>query len=295
MIWLLPALLAPAFWAMSNMIDEALMKRIMRDPIGLMVVTGLFSGVAVLVLALTGNMRFLSVPETALALATGVVGLSILYPYLRALSFSTASTIVPLWNLSPVFVMILAAVFLHEQLRPLDYVGILLLVLGAFVAAYHGPGKFQWKPLLYMTTATLLVAVESVFEKATYVHASFEEGFGWISLGGFLTAMILLIIRPKTRAALQQNLVPSVVFINVTNETINLAAYALTNFAVSLGAVSLVRAVGGIQAIYILLFSFLLTKIKKQSGQGLSRVVVFRVILSVLFAVAGLALIQTGA
>jgi uncharacterized membrane protein len=69
---------------------------------------------------------------------TIVVGLVRIYytlPYFKALAVEGVSRVIPLLQLTPVFVLILSSLLLRETLKPEEYVAFGLLVLGGTLFA----------------------------------------------------------------------------------------------------------------------------------------------------------------
>jgi transporter family protein len=90
------------------------------------------------VAAVTNHQSLATIPRKTwlfLALSGLATGLSWLY-YFRALQLGEASKVAPIDKLSVVFVIILAAVFLHEKMTWHHWLGGGLITLGAIVLAW---------------------------------------------------------------------------------------------------------------------------------------------------------------
>lgn len=70
---------------------------------------------------------------TLSGLATGLSWLC----YFRALQIGRAAAVAPIDKLSVVLVAIFGALFLHERLSPLGWLGVLLIAIGAVVVAVN--------------------------------------------------------------------------------------------------------------------------------------------------------------
>lgn len=95
MFWLIPALLAPALWAASNLIDERLINRDVKHIIPLITFGSVFALLPLAVVLGLGRMGWPGVETAVLGLVAGALGLLVLIPYFRALntiavSYSTA-------------------------------------------------------------------------------------------------------------------------------------------------------------------------------------------------------------
>jgi len=78
-------------------------------------------------------------------------------PYFKALTVEEVSRVIPLLQLTPVFVLILSSFFLRETLKPEDYVAFGLLVLGGILFAIRlGKGirislALSYDPVVFLT------------------------------------------------------------------------------------------------------------------------------------------------
>lgn len=295
MSWIFLALLASAIWATTYFIDEYLIKHALKDAVALVAMTGLFSIVPLGYLLATGGLPDIPLPIAALALVTGAIGTLVLLPYLVALRQASSAAVAPLWSLGPVFIVIFAWIFLNERLLPLDYLAIVLLILSAIAATYQrGERRAANRVLLFMGIAAFLHAIESTISKYVYQEVSYEDGFVYVVLGALLLGIALTVGRPRTWWLIRDAQRRHVIGINVINEAVNFSGIAIANLAVSLGPVSLVKSVGGLQPIFILLFTVLITKMRPNGViKPLSRLIVIRVVISVALAVIGLLLIRT--
>jgi len=101
--------------------------------------------VYVLVISATSIMPLVILPFVTLTtlsfgvlIFTIVVGLVRIYytlPYFKALAVEEVSRVIPLLQLTPVFVLILSSLLLRETLKPEEYVAFGLLVLGGTLFA----------------------------------------------------------------------------------------------------------------------------------------------------------------
>jgi drug/metabolite transporter (DMT)-like permease len=283
--WILPALAAPILWAASNLIDERLVRKSVRDPMALLLITGLFGSLPVILVFLSG----LPDPTTLLlALLGGCLEILAYYPYLVTLKTTSASNVILMWNLAPVFIMLLAHAFLGERLFPLEYLALFFLVVSSMLASFNS-GKKPWnkKAFLWMLVASLLLAFSSVIEKAVYERVDFMMGFGWLSFGVLLTTVYLFFVFSKARHHLFSSFKSSVSSLLVGNEVLDLSAVALQQWAISLGPVSLVYGIDGTQPIFILLIGWLFLRRRPK----LEKAELVRTIIAVALAVVGLVII----
>jgi uncharacterized membrane protein len=110
------------------------------------------------------------------------------------------SKVVPLYNLTPLFVLVLAFILLKEELTPIHLIGVLILLIGTYVleADHHikdisAPFKkiIHSKYMIIFMVALVISAVETVGEK--YVIASTDPAT-LLFLIYLFTAFILTVI-----------------------------------------------------------------------------------------------------
>jgi uncharacterized membrane protein len=160
--WLYFALLSSLLISGVNIIDKILISDYRIPPL-----------VYVLVISATSLMPLVILPFFTLTalpfgvlLFTIVIGFVRIYytlPYFKALSVEEVSRVIPLLQLTPVFVLILSSLLLRETLNPQEYVAFGLLVLGGTLFAVRlGKGIRISLALYLMILSSFLLAVYSV-------------------------------------------------------------------------------------------------------------------------------------
>jgi drug/metabolite transporter (DMT)-like permease len=225
------------------------------------------------------------------ALIGGALGIFVYLPYLAALRIASPSVVILMWNLSPVAIVAIAHFTVKERLNGLEYVAVGLLVAGSALASISPDrGRSVAKAVPLMVLASLILAVSSVAEKATYDRLSFWAGFGWLSVGAATATLILSLSSPRARRELRSALRDRLLVVYVGNEGLDLTAVYALNLATSLAPVSLVHAVGGTQPVFILLIEQFLPQ-----RAGSTRAEWLRTALAAGLAVVGLGLLRSPA
>ncbi len=297
MLWFFLALLAPILWAISNVIDGELMRHRVKDARVMLVTVGLFSWLPALAIILSGHLALPAWPIVLFGLATGVVSLWAFYPYFRALETAHPVSAVLLWNLSPVLVAASAFVLLGERLDLPRYTAIAFLITSAILANLAAlpsstrKGARRHDVLAWMFLASIMTAGQALMEKGLFERTSPASGLALIALGSF-TSSACLLFTPKVRRAFRQNFKTHRVLLS-TNEGINLTAAVVASLSISLGPVSLVKALEGVQALAVLAFAWIAMKLFPRTKFHLSEAPPLPMILiATAFAVAGLWLIK---
>lgn len=292
MMWLPFALAASVMWAISNLIDQELVRKRLRDPATLVALAGLSAALPAAFIVMSGKLTWPDSGVVPLAAAAGVVGLLAYLPYFHALRIVPASTAMLLWNLSPVFVAIGARSVLHERLALIQYLALALLVGSAMIAAYADARRAgrRLAAISLMAFASILVAVEAVLQKAVFERSDFMNGYGWISVSAVGAALLGIVVRPRTRVYLRQAVSATTVRWVAGGVMLDLAAVTMLGWATSLGPVSVVRAVSGLQPLFVLALVAALAK-RHRDASAPRRSLALRSAVATALAVTGLWLI----
>jgi drug/metabolite transporter (DMT)-like permease len=184
--------------------------------------------------------------------------------YLRAIQSEEASVVAPLFQLSTIFTLLLAYVFLGEKLRLLQLSGVVLIVAGALTASRNGGAflqRFNIRLLVLMAVATFIVALTAVLFKYFAVEDTFWGTTFWTFVGeGIFGAGILLIPRYYQQfVRLFKRSPGAVIGVNAANELINLGGGLGVRFASLLAPVALVSAVSSTTTLFVFAFGVLLS------------------------------------
>lgn len=267
MLWLVPALIAPLLWGASNLVDEHLVNRAERDPFTLSIVAGIFGSLPAIFVAATGRWVWCGWETAGIAVAGGVLGIVVYLPYFVALRIASPSVVILMWNLSPVVIVGIAHFTVRERLQTLEYLSVGLLVASSALASIGSDrGRSVVRAIPWMVLASLLLAVSSVAEKATYDRLTFWQGFGWLSLGAGCATLVLVFVSRRARDELRASLRDRTARLYLGNELLDLGAVSALNLATSLAPVSLVHAVGGTQPLFILLVERFLPRREGSTG-----------------------------
>jgi drug/metabolite transporter (DMT)-like permease len=109
------------------------------------------------------------------ALIVGVLPIMAFWFYSKALLVEEISRLITLFQLIPVFVALLSAIFLNEILGLQKYFGIAIIVIASMLISF----KFK-----YMITFSLIIAIYSILEKFLLRYFEFWSLFFWNVVGG---------------------------------------------------------------------------------------------------------------
>lgn len=269
MNWFLLALIPPALWAASNHIDKYLVSKYFKGSgVGtLMIFSSLIGLVMLPIVAMIRPEALTSPPSNAILIVlNGCLYLIAVLPYLNALQKADVSTAVPIWQLIPVFSFVLAKIFLNETLSSNQILGGLIVVLGAVIISFEiqegQKARFRADTLLLMLLSSILYSFHFLFFKVFAIKSDLWTTAFWEYIGFVLFGIVLLLAIKSYRnqfiAVLKRNS-KGVLFFNGLNETLNIVAKLIFNYASLLVPIALTWVVVGFQPVFVLLYGVILT------------------------------------
>ncbi|MFQ6032309.1 MAG: EamA family transporter, partial [Candidatus Zixiibacteriota bacterium] len=184
--------------------------------------------------------------------------------YYKALFVEEISRVLPLYSITPIFVLILSTIFLGEVFTPVKYLGIALIILGSILIS------LKKKERLTLSGALLLILVASLFLSVYYValkHITdvipFWDAFVWTRIGCGLTIPFLVgfLYRP-IKETLKRT--PRGTLYVCANEGLNVLGVLFFVIATSVGFISLVSALSEAQPLFLLFLASLVSFYRPQ-------------------------------
>jgi len=263
MAWFLFAILAAVLWAGVNTVDKYVLTRWLRNPFIPLFVLGFAGLVASIIVIFLIGIEELSVFHIVIALIGGFFYIFTGILYLHAVKLEEISRVVPLFHLSPLFILLFAFLFLGEVFAPLKYGGIFLLIVGSLLISLKiGNRLYFGKAFGLMIVAAITLAITDTIVKYLLNFADFWTVFSYVRIGGALTLLPLLYFHLPELIGLFHKTKRKIISVMSVNETINVLAVLGSVIALSLGPVTLVSALISTQAFFLLLFAFMVSKIR---------------------------------
>ncbi len=256
-MWIFFTFLAVFLWSVVNIADAYLVERNKKigHPIGSLVIfSSLFAFVAAGLIYLFAGKEFsLSLDNKILLIISGFCNIGWIIFYLYALIDDDVSSVIPWFLTVPLFAYILGYFILGETLATYQILGGSVILLGGVILSikkndieakyrYH----IKWKPIVLMTTASLLVAVWGVLFKFVARDAGFWEASFWEHIGLAIAGVVVLIFVKSYRQGFSSMLRrsgKSILSLNLLSETLTIVGNLLTNYALLLVPVTLVYLV----------------------------------------------------
>ncbi len=264
--WLIFAFIAPAIYAVNNFIDKYLLSRRFSDYNILPLYTGLMAFITAFIFYFIFGRPTLPFFDLSIILLTGVLTFGSLMLYVRALAEEETSAVIVLFQMTPVFVLILSYLFLHEEISGEQLAGF-VLVLGASICLSYKRAKqgFTLSQAFFLILGSdLLWALSGVLMKFATSVNDIQTVLVYESFGLSLGATILFIFVSSMRKAFLANIKTidkSTLGVLMGNEIVYVCAKSFTYFAYSLGPAAIVGVLGNTQVFFGLIYGYILTQL----------------------------------
>ena len=298
-MWLILALLGNAVLAVVGITDKLILTKSVPKPIVFVFYSTLF------VLPLFLFLPFGVIFPTALAdhlifAVSGICFVLGLWAMYIGFQESEISHVGPLVGAAtPFFVFFLGNIFLGEKFTSIKLLAIFVLILGSLIVSFE---KSKWhngwhRGMAWGVLAGLLFAVSHVISKYAYDAYGFYNGFIWTKLwiGAFA---IFLMPFPSVRALFhkkENTPAPSrtgAAGLVVANKLLGILGVIMVQYAISLGSVSLVNALSGVQYAILIILVALISKFYPQIlKETYTRKEIFQEVLAVATISLGLVLL----
>lgn len=298
MDWILFSLIARAFWAGDNIVDKLLIGKYIKNPYILTLLGGIAPFIISILILLVYKLEWIGLIPTIVILLAGIIQILAVFAFYKALAKEEVSRVIPLFQFTPVFVLILSAILLKENLTPNQYIGFILILLGGFfISLKKIEGIFKLrKAFWWMILSSAIYGVQAIMIKSLYANYSYFNLTFYHGIGIFIPTFALLTFSSKSRNSFTREFSN----LNITGWLIvGLAsvfiagAYLSGLWAFRTGSASLISVLRGFQSIFVFIFSLVLSiwlpKILKEELSGgalLTKVIAISLMLVGLFFIA---------
>jgi drug/metabolite transporter (DMT)-like permease len=298
--WLGLALLSTAISALVNTLDSHFLTRRMPSLRSYLLIIGAFTIlVGLVILAFSPLPLNLGWQTYAAALASSATRVSAVFLMLYAMKQEDVARVIPLTSTAPIFVAVMAVVFLGEQLNPLQWLAIVIVVGGAILISFKrdlgGAHRFHASSFFMLLGSSLLYAIGDVTNKYAMDNISF-----WTSAGLMMVLTSGVFIFTCLRGCIVDEIThlkrPVMTSIGViANQAGAIIATLLGFWAIQNGPVSLASPIFNSKPLFVFLYAlilgwlapgFLLAESSEKQGLG-------RKLLATLMIVGGIAAIVT--
>lgn len=262
MNYILLTIIGTTLFSLIYIIDKYVISSTSMKPWSFAILVSIFECSIFLAVPFLG----LQVPDIRVVVFCLVVGASFILSvaaYGKAMLLDDASRVVPLLQLSPIFVFMLSFVFLGERLALPVILGVFFLIVGAFVISTdRANGVFRLRPALYFAAMnSVIVAAATVCQKYLLSDMPPFDLLVWMRIGSLFPALLLLLI-PSIRRdtfSVWQSMSAKKQVVFVSNEVLTVATFVIIIYALALAPASVISALWGFQLVTMFLFTIVIT------------------------------------
>lgn len=291
-------IVATFFWSLVNVIDKYLVEKFCKGgSIGSLLILSSFFPALLVPLSLffsehpTDFLNF-SLPQIAILIFSGCLTTVWMYFYFSALHDDDVSVVAPLFQLTPVFALILGIFVLGELPTTLQISCAGLILVGSLILSYEqATGTIKLKLVAYLATASLIIATMNVIFKYVALDESFWSSILWHSIGTTLAGITLYCSNFEYRNAFKTFVKDNLGFgitLNALNESFVLIGDTIFAYALLLAPVALIQSTQAYQPIFVLLIGIGVAKFKpKWVEESTDSKIVIQKVIGILFVVLG--------
>lgn len=262
MLWILTAFVNPALHGLANILDNYLISKLFKNT---WVLVFYASFINILFVPFVFIFEIPNLPPAHLLpflILISVIEILYVYPYFKALQQEDTSVVSSLFSLGKIFVPLFAFLIVGETLKPTQYLGFLIIILGSAALTLNNRGKFSLsKSFFYMLLSAILVSLQAVIYKYLFENISWSTGFVWPTIFSAVISCFFLFI-PKLRQAIiaQFGSIKKTAPVLIFEELLTFSGSAVGTFAISLVPVTLVKGIFSFQPFFVLLYAMVFSK-----------------------------------
>lgn len=297
MNWFLIIIIAYLLNAVAMVIDKALLKKSIPEPVVYTFYIGLL-GLIFIPLLMPFGFAWPGWVMIGFSFLSGIFFVAALLIFFRVLKTGEASRVIPLTGgMNPIMILVLAFVFLGERLSAMQLSALALIVIGTYIITLEHTDegfKMSRRIIFLGVISSLLFAVSYTSAKHVYEHVSFINGFIWTRLGSLIAVFGLLIL-PKYRKLIFGNVKSNqkqIKTIFIVGQALAGISFLMLNYAIAIGSVTLSNALQGLQYVFLfLIIIFLSKKYPDIIHEKINQPIIIQKIIAIFLISAGLFLI----
>lgn len=265
--WVFYALLGTAIITVVIFVDKYNLTEQIKDYRGMAIYSAIVGLVVGTILWVVTGFPILDPKDGFLVVLTGMLSISSAAIYFYVIQRESGSKVIFLFQLIPVIVLILAVIFLKEELTIRKLIGFFFILIPSFLVSCMEGGKLKLsinKNTLLIILSDVITAISAVLFKFVVDAGSFSKVVAYESWGWAIGGVILFISIPGVRKAFiatTMSLKKSALVFVFGNELFYVISKLLFFLAISLGPVYLVNVINGTQVIFGVIYGIILTLI----------------------------------
>jgi len=297
MDWLIIVIIAYFFNSLAMIIDKALLKKSIPEPVVYTFYIGVL-GLIFIPFLLPFGFALLGIKLILFSLFSGIFFIIALLLFFQALKDDDASQVIPLiGGLNPIAILVFAYFLIGERLSFLELLALGFIISGSIIITIkHGRDgmRLSSQMLKLGLVSALFFGLSFVLAKLTYLETTFINGFIWTRLGALL-AVFSLVFAPSYRRLIFKNTKKtrqSIKFIFLVGQALAGISFFMVNYAISLGSVTLTNALQGLQYAFLFILIIIISKQYPEIlEEKINTKIIFQKILAIILISLGLAFI----
>ena len=300
MTWLPIAISSSAITAVVSILDSHLITKRFPSLAAFLAPIGIFHFVVgLVVIAINPLPEGTGAGVVAVAFASGIVRVTAALLMLRTMRSEEVSRIMPVVNTFPIFVAVLAVPVLGETLGLVEWLAIIITVSGAVLISAQWDSESKGirlrKSFVTLMIYSILFGAANTGSKYALDYMSFWSMYGINSLclGGIF---LIYSLRPSVLGEIRQMKQRSKVLgLAGFNETLTIAGFAMSFWAMEQGPISLVSTILGTRPAFVFIFALALSFfLPAVLNERFSRGVIITRVVSIGLVIGGVALLTLG-
>jgi len=262
-LYIFVAIIAYLAFAVNGVMDKFLLRQSIPEPVVYTFFTAMLG--AVVVVLIPFGFFVPPLPTVILAFVSGLTFLAALFCLFSSLKRNDASRVLPtVGALNPLFAFVFSYWLLAERLEPVQVTGIAFLVVGMLAVSddtHVTKQERHW--FAYAFTAAVFFSLSFTIARMVFLQAGFITGLIWKQFGFVLGGLALLFI-PAVRKKIfyrSARVRTERKFLFLVSQTAGVSGGLLQNYAISLGSVTIVNALQGVQFIFLFFLTYLLSRL----------------------------------
>lgn len=263
MLWLPLSIFAYLLNAIAGTVDKILLTNALPNPKVYTFSIGILNGVGIILIPF--GFSILPVQFLGIAFLVGALYIAALLTFFIALQRNDASRVVTIvGSIQPVLIAFVASLLLGERLSSIEMIAFMLFICGGVLITYEKSNKKKKnnKKWLHwaLLSGVLFAAVHSL-TKYLFMNTDFVSAFVWTRIMTVLVALSFLLI-PRFLTNFKAGIAktnPKNKFLFVFGQTCGALFFVVLNYAISIGSVTLINGLQGVQYVFVLLFVFILS------------------------------------
>jgi transporter family protein len=259
LLWAELSLLAAVIWAIVSILDKYIIDKLAKNPNVSLIFWISFGLLASAVICAFHGLMPISYMNAGLSMISGIFLVLGSQLYFKAVKIEEISRVVPMNYLIPLFVLVLAAIFLGEIFAPLTYLGILLLVAGAVMVSMKKAEFRVGKAFELMIASSLAFAVTGIISKYLLGIVDFWTVFSYTRMGTIVPLIPLIYLNYRDVLLVFREHGAKAFALMSSAEILDASASLIFASAVSMGFVTLANALISLQSFFVFLIAIALS------------------------------------